>query len=276
MTVKIVTDSTSDIPPELAKELGIAVVPLTVFFGEEAFKDGIDMTHDEFFQRLTTGAVLPRTTQPTIGDFLDVYKSLADQGHEIVSIHISDKLSGTLNSARGARQELPDAKIELVDTRLASMAMTLVAKAAAEAASSGADFETVAQTARDVAGSIDLFVVLDTLEYLQKGGRIGKAQSVVGSLLSLKPILSMVDGEIHPHEKVRTRSKALQRMMEIASEGAPYEEVAFIHQAPEAEVAHLRERLVPLTSKPVLSGRIGPVVGTYAGPGAIGIALRKQ
>ncbi len=276
MAVKIVTDSTSDIPPELAKELDIAVVPLTVFFGEEAFKDGIDMTHDEFFRRLTTGAILPRTTQPTIGDFLDVYKSLADQGHEIVSIHISDKLSGTLNSARGARQELPGAKIELVDTRLASMAMTLVAKAAAEAASSGADVEAVAQTARDVAGNIDLFVVLDTLEYLQKGGRIGKAQSLVGSLLSLKPILSMVDGEIHPHEKVRTRSKALQRMMEIASEGAPYEEVAFIHEVPDAEVAHLVERLVPLTSKPVLSGRIGPVVGTYAGPGAIGIALRKQ
>lgn len=276
MAVRIVTDSTSDIPPDLAQELDITVVPLTVFFGEEAFRDGIDISHDEFFERLTTGNDLPRTTQPTVGDFLETYQPLVEAGHEIVSIHVSDKLSGTLNSARSACQELPNARIELVDSGLASLGLALVAKAAAEAAKAGSSVEDIVKLARETAESIEVFVVLDTLEYLQKGGRIGKAQAVIGSALALKPVLTLVDGEIHPYTKVRTRTKALQRMKDLAASGAPHNEIALIHEAPQAEVEELENYLKPLATKPIISGRIGPVIGTYAGPGVIGFVLRKN
>ena len=273
MAIKIVTDSTSDIPEELAKSLDITVVPLTVFFGEDAFKDKIEIQSDEFFDRLQNGNILPRTTQPSVGDFISAYTPLVDEGHDIVSIHISDKLSGTLNSARLAREEFPNANIQLMDSKLGSLGLTLVVKAAAEAANSGADVQAVLDTAADVASRVDLFFVLNTLEYLQKGGRIGKAQALVGSLLSVKPILKCVDGEVHPYEKLRTRQKAVQRLQDIASEGAPFEEVAFIYQAEGEEADQLTTFLAPLSSKPVITGRIGPVIGNYTGPNVVGLAL---
>ncbi|MEE8519002.1 MAG: DegV family protein [Dehalococcoidia bacterium] len=275
MAVKVVTDSTSDIPPELAAKLGITVIPLTVFFGDQPYKDGVDISTDEFFVRLTTGSVLPRTTQPTVGEFAEVYKPLVEAGHEVVSVHVSSKMSGTINSALSARQEFPDAKIEVVDSGLASMALALVAKAAAIAANGGASSEEVVKVANDTAEHIDLYFVLDTLEYLQKGGRIGRAQALLGGLLSIKPVLKVIDGEIHPHEKVRTRAKALKRMREIAAEGSPYAEIAFIHMATPEEIAELEEYLAPLASEPLISGRIGPVIGTYTGPGVVGFALRR-
>ncbi len=275
MTVKIVTDSTSDIPPELAAELGVTVVPLTVFFGEEAFKDGIDITRDEFMQRLTTGGVFPRTSQPSPGDFLEVYKKLTEAGDEVVSIHISDKLSGTLNSARSAVQALSGARIELVDTQLASLALTLVVRAAAVAANGGAAVEEVARIAEQTASKIDLFFLLDTLEYLSKGGRIGKAQALIGGLLSIKPVLKLVDGELHPHEKVRTRAKALARMKEIAAAGAPYEEIALIHELAAEDVQAFEDVLRPLSKAPLLVGLIGSVIGTHTGPNVDGFAMRR-
>ncbi|MCH8848869.1 MAG: DegV family protein [Chloroflexi bacterium] len=275
MTVKIVTDSTSDMPPELAAELGVTVIPLTVFFGEEAFKDGIDITRDEFMTRLTTGGVFPHTSQPSPGDFVEVYKKLTEAGDDVVSIHISDKLSGTLNSARGAVQELPNARIELVDTQLTSLALTLVVRAAAVAASGGATAEEVVRIADEASSKIDLFFLLDTLEYLSKGGRIGKAQALIGGLLSIKPVLKLVDGELHPHEKVRTRAKALARMKEIAAEGAPYEEIALIHELPAEDVREFEDVLRPLSKAPLLTGRIGSVIGTHTGPNVIGFALRR-
>ncbi|MBL76216.1 MAG: fatty acid-binding protein DegV [Chloroflexi bacterium] len=276
MPIKIVTDSTSDIPEDLANSLGITVVPLTVFFGEEAYKDKIEIHHDEFFDRLQNGGILPRTTQPSVGDFIDAYKPLVEEGHEILSIHISEKVSGTLNSARLACEEFPNAKIEILDSKLASLGLALVVKAAAEVANSGANMETVLKVANDVASRVDLFFVLNTLEYLQKGGRIGKAQALVGSLLSVKPILKCVDGEVHPYEKLRTRQKAVQRLQDIASESSPYEEVAFIYQAHGEETDRLTAFLEPLSENPLIRGRIGPVIGTYTGPNVVGIALLNK
>ena len=275
MTVKIVTDSTSDMPPELVAELGVTVVPVTVSFGAEEFRDGVDITRDEFMKRLTSGGVLPKTSQPSIGDFLEVYKALTEADDQVVSIHISAKLSGTLNSARGAVQELPDARIVLVDTELASLALTLVVRAAAVAANGGATVEEVARIAEQTASKIDLFFLVDTLEYLSKGGRIGKAQALIGGLLSIKPVLKLVDGELHPYEKVRTRAKARERMKEIAAEGAPYEEIAFIHELPAEDVQAFEDFLQPLSKAPLLVGRIGSAIGTHTGPGVIGFALRR-
>ena len=275
MAVKIVTDSTSDMPPELAAELGITVVPVTVSFGGEEFKDGIDITRDEFMTRLTSGGVFPKTSQPSVGDFLAVYEAITKEGDQVVSIHISGKLSGTLNSAHGAVQELPDARIVLVDTKLASLALALVVRTAAVAANGGATVEEVARIAEAAASKIDLFFMLDTLEYLSKGGRIGKAQALIGGLLSIKPVLKLVDGELHPHEKVRTRAKARARMKEISAEGAPYEEIALIHELAAEDVQAFEDFLRPLSKAPLLVGRIGSAIGAHTGPGVVGFALRR-
>ena len=275
MAVKIVTDSTADIPADLAAELGITVVPLTVFFGEEAFKDGIDITRDEFMLRLTAGGVFPHTSQPSPGDFLEVYKRLTEAGDEVVSVHVSGKLSGTMESARNAVAELPDARIVLVDTELVSIALTLVVRAAAVAANGGATIDEVARVAEQAASKIELYFTVDTLEYLSKGGRIGKAQALLGGLLSIKPVLKVVDGLVHPHEKVRTRAKALARMKEIAAAGAPYEDIGFIHEAEAEDVRAFQEFLGTLSKVPLLSERIGSVVGAYTGPGVVGFALRR-
>ena len=205
MAVKVVTDSTSDIPPDLAEELGVAVVPPMIFFGAEGFKDGVDITKDEFFEKLTTGDVMPTTAQPSVGDFLEVYRPLAEAGHDIVSVHLSGKLSGTVNSARLAAQEMPDATVEIVDTGLASVGVTLAVKAAVDAVAGGGSAAEAADAARKAAEETEVFFVLDTLEYLKRGGRIGGAQAALGSLLSLKPVLRLVDGEVQTSEKVRTR-----------------------------------------------------------------------
>ncbi len=276
MAVKVVTDSASDIPAELAEELGISVVPCTVFFGAEAFKDGVEITKEEFFHRLTTGNVMPTTTQPSVGDFLDVYRPLVEAGHDIVSVHVSGKLSGTVNSARLAAQELPDATVETVDTELASMGVALAAKAAADAAAGGADAAGAAEAARNAAASTEVFVVPDTLEYLKRGGRIGGAQALLGSLLSMKPVLKLQDGEVHPHEKVRTKVKAVQRMRDIAASGGPYREAAVMHWVTDEEANAMVEHLAQFTASPVVSGAIGASIGAHAGPGVIGFALVKE
>ena len=275
MAVKVVTDSASDIPAELAEELDISVVPCTVFFGAEAFKDGVEITKEEFFQRLTTGNVMPTTTQPSVGDFLDVYRPLVEAGHEIVSVHVSGKLSGTTNSARLAAEELAGATVEIVDTELASMGVALAAKAAVDAVGGGADAAGAAEAARNAAANTEVLFVLDTLEFLKRGGRIGSAQALLGSLLSMKPILKLTDGEVHPHEKVRTRAKAVQRMRDIGTGGGPYREAAVIHRVSDEEAGAMAEHLAQFTTNPVLTASVGASVGAHTGPGVIGFALWK-
>ena len=277
MSVKVVTDSTADLPPELAEALGITVVPLNVHFGEATFRDGVDLTPDQFFQRLSSSKVMPKTSQPSVGAFTDVYTDLAGQGHEILSVHISAKLSGTCNSAVQAIQEVPDAKVELVDSLGASIWLALVAVAAARTAQSGASLAEVAKTAQDAISQMDLYFVLDTLEYLQRGGRIGKAQAIIGSLLNIKPILTVREGEVHSHEKVRTRAKAVARTKAIVREGAPYAELAVLHAQALGEAEALAAELQPLCpDNPIILTQVGPVIGTHVGPGSLGVAMRKQ
>ena len=276
MAVKVVTDSTSDIPPELAEELGVPVVPPMIFFGAEGFKDGVDITKDEFFEKLTTGDVMPTTAQPSVGDFLDVYRPLVEEGHDVVSVHLSTKLSGTVNSARLAAQEVPDATVEIVDTGLASVGVTLAVKAAVDAVAAGASAAEAADAARKAAADTEVYFVLDTLEYLKRGGRIGGAQAALGSLLSLKPVLRLVDGEVQTSEKVRTRAKALQRMRGIAAEVGPCHESAILHRAAKEEVDTMAQHLAQFTDKPVIVGDVGAAIGSHTGPGVIGFALRRK
>ncbi len=276
MSVRIVTDSAGDLPRETAEQLDITVVPVTVFFGEEAYLDGVEMDAETFFQRLPNSPQLPRTSQPSVAQFVDVYTKLVDEGHDILSVHVSGKLSGTLNSARLAREEFGKGNIEVLDAEGASLGVGLIALEAARKAQAGGSLDEVTAAAQDAVRSMRVFFVLDTLEYLVKGGRISKTQGLVGGLLNVKPILHITDGEVHPFQRVRSRAKALQRIRELVHEGGPYAEIGVLYATDPDEAAALASDVADLApGMPVVVGRIGPGIGAHAGPGAVGVALRQ-
>lgn len=277
MAVKIVTDSTADLPAELARELGITVVPLNVHFGHETFLDGVDLDADRFFQRLATEPNLPTTSAPSIGAFLEVYRGLVEAGHQVVSIHIAQALSGTMNSALQAREQLGNVPLEVVDSYQASLGLGLVVTAAARAVKEGASYEETLQVARGAAGHVQVFALLDTLEYLQKGGRIGRVRGFIGSLLRVRPLITVREGTVESVISVRSRAQGLQYMVTIAEERAPLQQAAVIHSTTPEEVEELLERVRPhVSGSAVIRGRFGPVLGTHLGPGAIGIALHSE
>ena len=277
MAIRIVTDSTADLPAEVAEQLGITVVPLNVHFGEETFLDGVDILHDEFFERLRTARQLPTTSQPSPGKFMEVYGSLAEAGDQIVSIHISDKLSGTLNSARQAKEQMEGSSIEIIDARQAALGTGLVAMAAAKAVQQGASYEAVLEEANSAVEQVQLFGLLDTLEYLRKGGRIGMVRGFIGTLLKVRPIITVLDGIVQSATSVRSRAYGIQYMVTLAEERAPLKQAAVMHSSTDEEAEALAERLRPLVADgQVLQGRIGPVVGTHAGPGVIGIVIQSE
>ena len=213
MAVKVVTDSANDIPSDIVEELGITVVPAYVRFGNTDYKDGVELTTDQFFDRLLNGPDFPATSQPSVGDFSEVYADVADGADGIVSVHISGKLSGTVNSAQqGAGVADAGCPIEVVDTLQASMGSGLATIAAAKAARDGASFHEVAAVANAAARKCQCVCLLDTLEFLIKGGRIGKAQGMIGSLLKIKPMIILRDGEVDNFAKERTRRKAVSRL----------------------------------------------------------------
>ena len=278
MTVRVITDSTADLPPEMAAELRIEVVPLNVHFGTDTFRDGIDLSADEFYERLVASSRPPTTSQPSVGAFLEVYQKALEGADEIVSVHISAKVSGTWNSAVQAREQLSDSsKVTVVDTGQASMGLGWVAVAAARAAQAGASMDEVASLARSAAEQVRVLFLVDTLEYLQKGGRIGKAQAMFGSVLAIKPILTIQEGEVHPLERVRTRGKGVARLVQLVQEAAPLQSMAVLYTTTEDEARALAERLGPcVPSGEVVVGRLGTVVGTYAGPGLLGVGWVPQ
>ena len=278
MTVKVITDSTADLPPALAEELGITVVPLNVHFGTEVYRDGVEITADEFYRRLVTASRLPTTSQPTPGDFLSAYDEMGQTTDEIISVHISAKLSGTMNSATQALEEYAgSSRIEIVDSMQGSMGLGVVAIAAAEAARRGGSLDDVVTETRAALPNVGFIGLVDTLEYLEKGGRIGKAQAFVGSLLRIKPLLTIRDGEAHPLERARTRAKGVDRMCELVQAEMPLKDLAVVYTTTPDEARALAQRLQSfLPQGEVILSQVGPVVGTYLGPGVLGVAFRKQ
>ena len=274
MAVRVVTDSTADLPADLARELGITVVPLTVHFGEETYYDGVDITSGQFFDRLRTAKVLPRTSQPSVGAFRDAYRGLAAEADGIVSVHISSKLSGTYNAALLAAEGVTEVPIRVVDSRTASLGLGIVAMEAARAAREGGDLEAVARVAESTRERVPIVFTLDTLEYLARGGRIGRASALMGTLLNIKPILTVEDGEIAPLERVRTRTKALDRLCDLlfGREQVRLGAVAHAQCPQDAErlAAQFRARYPGV---PIITGHVGPVIGVYTGPGAVGLCV---
>ena len=279
MAVRVVTDSASDLPSDLAESLGITVVPCNVNFGTETFKDGVDISADEFYRRLTEGPTLPTTSQPSIGDFAQVYDELGKDADGIVSVHVSSKLSGTHNSAvQGKAQSAAQCPIEVVDSAQACMGQGMVAMAAARVAAQGAGIGEVAEAARGAVPRSQLYFLVNTLEYLERGGRIGKAKALLGTILKIKPMLTVKDGEVHELGKARTFAKGVARLQEVARGSAPLESLCILHTTtPELarEIAASFNDLLPGDEEAFIS-RTGPTVGTYVGPGVIGVALLSQ
>jgi DegV family protein with EDD domain len=279
VTVRVVTDSTSDLPKQAAVDAGLVVEPLNVHFGGEVFRDGVDITAEAFYKRLVTANPLPTTSQPSVGAFLETYERLAREGATgIVSVHISAKLSGTYNSAIQAKAEFKGRiPIEVVDTEQASLGLAFTAMAAAKAAKGGASARQVAEVVKAAAKRAHFFGTVDTLDYLVKGGRIGKAQAFLGGVLKIKPVISIHEGVAHPVERCRTLAKALDRMVEIAREAAPLESIGVLHSTTPDVAQTLAERVKELSPDgKVLIAQFGPVVGTYLGPGALGIGLLSR
>ena len=277
MAIRVVTDSTSDLPAELAQRWHITVLPCYVVDGDVTYRDGVDLSHDQFYGLLTAGSRPPTTAQPSAADFRQVYEELLGQGHQIISIHVSGKLSGTLNSAEQAKASLAEAApIEIIDSQLASIPLGLAVVAAAEQAEQADSYQQVAGKVRQDLPLTHCFFLLDTLEYLQKGGRIGRAQAFLGSMLSVKPILKLQDGEAHPVERPRTWDRGVRRMLELVRELAPVRQLAVIHSTDPERAADLREQLSDLLpADQVISTRFGPTLGTYLGPNALGVALTQ-
>ncbi|HET9476887.1 MAG TPA: DegV family protein [Dehalococcoidia bacterium] len=275
MTVRIVTDSTSDIPAALAHELGISVVPLSVIFGDEVYREGHEITHDLFYEKLVRSKVMPTTSAPSVGDFLAVYEPLLKETDEIVSIHISSKLSATYNNACQAAKQLSDqgARIEVMDSLSVSFGLSFLAQAAARAAGAGASVEEIRKIVDGMIPRLRILVVLDTLEYVRRGGRIGRARAFLGAMLKVKPILSFRDGEVHPEERVRTKALALERLLQIAT-SYRIKEVGIGYSTNAQDAEDLKRRLAVMVPGVDISiVRLGPVLGVHGGPGTLGIGV---
>jgi DegV family protein with EDD domain len=276
--IKIVTDSTAYLPEDTVRQRDIRVVPLYIHFGEEAFKEGIDISDQEFYARLKEAPVLPTTSQPSAGEFHQVFEELTEAGHEIVTLTISSKLSGTWNSAMAAKEMLPEAGISVVDSLSTAVGLHLMVDAAFEAAAAGATRQEIVEKIEKIKQESHLWFVVDTLEYLAKGGRIGNARAFMGTLLKVKPILFLQEGAIEPLEQVRSKRKAQARMIEIVAEcvgsNGPQAKVAVLNALVPEEAQALGQELTKrLGCAPPLMGNLGPVIGTHTGPGVVGIAL---
>ncbi len=278
-TVQVVTDGTADLPPETAEALGIGVVPLYVHFGDEQLRGGVDISNEDFYARLESSKELPRTSQPAPADFLPFYRAALDKG-PVLSLHVTAKLSGTFNAALVARQEIlndtPDAQISIVDTEQVSMMLGILATRSVEQAEAGRSLGEITDWVQAAIPRARTLIVLDTLEFLAKGGRLGRGQAFLGGLLNVKPMLEVRGGEVHPLERARSRKKALDRLVQLTLNESPAE-LAVVAGSTDLDAAGIvADRIGEgLGQEDTLVYNIGPVVGTYAGPGCVGVGILK-
>jgi DegV family protein with EDD domain len=275
MTVKIVTDSTSDMPPDVAKELGITVVPLYIHFGSDSYRDGVDLSTDDFYPRLVASEIIPTTSAPPASAFALACDRLADEADGILVLTISRKLSATYDSAkRGIEERKSKCPIELVDSRLSLMGMGLVAIAAAKAANQGASLKDVLALTEENINRLDMRIAFDTLEYLKRGGRIGKAQAFFGSLLKVNPILTIRDGEVYPAARERSRAKAVDYLVNFAAGYTHIEEMAVEDATTPEEADGLVERLGAIFPREkIYRAKVTPVIGANVGPRVLSVMV---
>ncbi|MBM4446113.1 MAG: DegV family protein [Chloroflexi bacterium] len=279
MAVKVVTDSTSDLTPETADELGITVVPLNVHFGTEAYRDGIDLTTEDFYLKLSHCRDLPTTSAPAPGTFAEVYDKLAKETDEILAITISSKLSATYKAAiDGKELRKSKARLEIIDSLSAIAGLGLIVISAAKAAKAGASFDEVIDAVCSSMNRVDFRMAFDTLEYLRRGGRIGTAQAFLGSALKVNPILTIRGGLTEGVARVRCRAKAIDYLCNFAMSFPDIEEIAIEDATTPEEAEILAERLCfRFVTERIYWMKVSPVIGTHVGPHVLGVGvLPKQ
>ncbi|MEM8535337.1 MAG: DegV family protein [Chloroflexota bacterium] len=272
--IKVVVDSTADVPSDTREMYDITVVPLRIQFGRESFRDDIDMSRDEFYQRLVSSDTLPGTAAPSIGDFEQVFRQYVDDGHEVISLSLSGALSATFTAAQQAAQQVDPERVACIDTRSAAMPITYMAVAAVEAARAGHSLKEVVTLIESLRPRMMIYVALETLRYLEKGGRIGRMRAFLGTMLSVKPILKLDNGEIFPVEQVRTWKRVPKRMVDLMASHGTFEQLSILYTTGVENAERLadmcaasgliaRERIRPV--------QVGAVIGTHVGPGSLGI-----
>lgn len=278
--IAIVTDSSAFIPEEEARGLDIHVIPLWMFWDEDRIRDGVDMTPEAFYTRLKNSNTIPTSSQPSAGEFIDFFQQLAQEYDAICAVLVSSQLSGTVASALAAVEELPDLSIEVVDTLGVTMSLAFCVLAAAKTAAGGGSLAEVAEAARQMSRRVHLLFVVDTLEYLHKGGRIGGAKALFGTALKIKPLLHFQDGRIEPLMQVRTKKKAIETMLDQAEarlDGRRMLEAAVLDIDVPEEGDRVGEMVAArFPGVRLLRSTVSPVVGTHAGPGTIGLAFYTE
>lgn len=275
--VAIVTDSTAYLPEDLLVSYKINVVPLVVIWGKETFRDNIDITPNQFYERLSSAKIMPTTSQPTISDFADIFEKLHKDGYEILTIVISAALSGTMDSAIQARELVPEAKVEILDSQFTSIPLAYMVLSAARAAKKGASLEHCKEIVQTIRANTQVYFAVDTLEFLHRGGRIGGASRFLGTALDLKPILYLNEGKVEALERVRTLNKAHKRLMELLETDVngktPINMMGTVSAAAQESASHLLMKIEKhFNPKEVLMANLSPVLGTHVGPGTVGVA----
>ena len=275
MAVKIVTDSVADVPPQVVGELGITVVPLNVRFGTEVYRDGVDLTVEQFYDRLVHDETFPVTSVPAPAAFAEAYDELAEETDEILAIIVSAKLSGTCEVALQSIGLMKrKCQVEVIDSQFGAMAEGLVVIAAAKAAQAGSSLDEVIGVTQKAIPRVDVRMAFDTLEYLKRGGRIGRAQAFLGSALNINPIITLKDGVVEPAGRTRSRAKAIDHLYNFAMSFSHIEEIAVEDATTPNDADKLVERLSSkFPRERIYRSKASPVIGTHTGPGLLVVAV---
>jgi len=277
LAIKVVTDSGSDIPLEVAKKLGITVVPVYIYFGDKAYKDGVDIGPDELYKRLVEGPIYPTTTQPMPADFAKTYSELCKDADAIVSVHLPTKVSGTYNAAlQGIEAAKPKCEVHVVDSLSVSVGLGIVAMAAARVAKAGGNLAEVLEETKKAISQTQIRALLDTLQYLLKGGRITKTKALVGTLLNVKPILTMREGEMVQAGMARSYAKGIEQLFDFVKSHPNLQEVAISQTTVPEEAAALKKRIASIIGEErIQMSRVGAGLGVHGGPGTLLVATRS-
>ena len=269
--IAIVTDSTADLARDLVEQRDITVVPLTVTLDGQSYLDGVEIQADEFYAKLVASGQMPTTSQPSPSRFASAYERLLAAHEQVISLHISSKLSGTFEAASLGAGMVASDRVHVVDTQMVSMPLAQLVLAASAMAASGGTVESVLEGVRSIQESLHVYFMVATLEFLRRGGRIGRAGALVGSVLQVKPVLTLQDGQVAPLERVRTQEKALSRVIELAGRGkGPV--CALIGHATAPDAAERIARALEPRAESLIVAPLGPVVGAHAGPGTVGVS----
>lgn len=278
--MKLITDSTADLPPELLERVHIEIVPLKIHLGEKTYRDYFDIDPDEFYRLLRSTEWFPTTTQPSPQDFVEVYQRLAEEDDRLISVHISSKLSGTCQSATIARQQFPDIEIHVIDSQQASLGLGMTMLAAARAIEAGEGVDEVLNLISRLSSKIKTYFSVDSLEYLHRGGRIGRAQAFLGTMMRIKPLLALRDGEIYPVERIRGQQRLIRRMVQLVQEdaaGVGALKVALIRTDNEELLAMLSQQLDRIENLELeYIGKLGGIITSHVGPGAIAVSYYPE